>query len=67
MNLVYKYIPVIYLIKYTCPASYLVFRADEYTWLGASDDVRGIQKKIGMEGRIFLILQGRPRRDTSQT
>ena len=45
----------------------LVFRADEYTWLGASDDVRGIQKEVGMEGRIFLILQSRPRRDTSQT
>ena len=45
----------------------LVFRADKYTWLGASDGVRGIQKEIGMEGRIFLIPQSRPLRDTSQS
>ena len=37
----------------------LIFRADEYTWLGAGDDMRGIQKEIRMEGRIFLIPQSR--------
>ena len=45
----------------------LIFRADEYTWLGAGDDMRGIQKEIRMEGRIFLSLQSRPPRVTPQT
>ena len=45
----------------------LVFRADEYTCLGAGDDMRGIQKEIGMEGRIFLFPQSRPPRVIPQT
>ena len=45
----------------------LIFRADEYTCLGASDDMRGIQKEIGMEERIFLFPQSRSPRVIPQT